>query len=157
MADFDACWNAFARRLGSGGMALEHELSARALQRRDSLLPALLGAVRARRARARVRRAAVVAACVVSAIATWQLAGPHAPGRRAPDTHTASAWRTLQDDPTILARREVPTRERAEWQLSDDALRRELRAAERPDGLVRVKDRVLVSAAAVDPWPGDSP
>jgi len=139
-------------------MALEHELSARALQRRDSLLPELLGAVRARRARAKVRRAAVVVvACVVCAIATWRLAAPHAPAGRAPDTHTAPLWTTLHDDPTILARREVPTRERPEWQLSDDGLRRELRAAERPDGLVRVKDRVLVSAAAVDPWPSDSP
>ena len=47
----------------------------------------------------------------------------------------------------------VPTVERSEWWIDDEGLRAFLRAAERPDGIVRVRGQVFVSADAVDPFP----
>jgi hypothetical protein len=41
--------------------------------------------------------------------------------------------------------------------VDDDELQGLLRDADRPAGLVRVGERVLVAAAAVDPWPGERP
>jgi hypothetical protein len=68
----------------------------------------------------------------------------------------ARGFEIVGDDPTVLARCEVAPPapgQAAAWAIGDDELQAELRALGRPAGLVRVRDRVLVSAAAVDPFP----
>jgi hypothetical protein len=126
-----------------------------------ALLPDLLGALRARRRRRYARRAAAVAVVAallaLAPLAWWRFAAPSAAPTVAPTSPTVAGWATVADDPTILARCEVRTVERTEWLLSDEGLRAELRAAARPDGVVRTASRVFVSAAALDPWPGESP
>ncbi len=46
---------------------------------------------------------------------------------------------------------------RRDWLLTDDELQAELQALQRPIGLLRVHDQVLVCATVVDPWPSESP
>lgn len=133
-------------------MAPEHELSPRARQRMAALLPDLLGAMRARRRRRRVRRAAVALVAAALPLFAWQFAT--APRRDPPGVVAAPSWRVVHDDPTVLARCAVGTHEREQWFVDDDGLQAALAAAERPAGLVRTRDRVLVSAVAIDPWPG---
>lgn len=134
-------------------MAPEHGLSPRARQRMAALLPDLLGAVRARRRRRHVRRAAVALMAAALPLFAWQFATATAPRRDPPEVAAAPSWRVVHDDPTVLTRCAVGTRERAEWFVDDDGLQAALRAAERPMGLVRTRGQVLVSAMAIDPWP----
>ncbi len=137
-------------------MAADRELSPRAIARRDALLPALLAEVRARARRRRVRRAAVAVLLVAVAVLAWPLASasPHVATPREPaPVASRPTVQIVGDDPTILARCSVPTRERAQWWIRDDELQRLLASDGRTAGLVRVDGRVLVSADAVDPFP----
>jgi hypothetical protein len=145
-------------------MEHELELSALATARRDAWLPALLAALRARRRRRQRRRAAVAGvALVVGAFAVWQASTPGAAAPSpalppSPSAPIAGGWQVVGDDATVLARCEVRDQARASWWLGDDELRAELRAAARPDGCVRIGDRVLVRPSAVDAFPvADAP
>lgn len=143
-------------------MEAERRLSAAAQARQAALLPGLLREVRARRRRRYVRRAALAALLVAGSAFAWA-ASAHTPSRDqvhgdAPrEVAAAPHWTTVHDDPAILARCEVASHERPEWLLTDEALGTALRAADRPDGLVRANGHVFVDPAAIDPWPGESP
>jgi len=130
-------------------MAADAVLSPAAQARMAAALPMLLGEVRARRRRRRAARAAVAVA-LVGLVVGLVVAGREPPVRSAP------GWTIVPTDPTVLARCRVPTTVRAAWWLSDDDLRSALRAAERPDGLVRTGNAVRVHEAAVDAWPGET-
>lgn len=132
-------------------------LSPTARARMAALLPELLGEVRARRRRRHARRAAVLVLAAACYLLAWPWRRGEPPRDERPEVASAPRWTVVHDDPTILSRCEVANRDRPEWRLTDDALRAELRAAQRPDGVVRAGDRVFVSASAVDPWPGESP
>lgn len=134
-------------------MVAEPELSPLARQRMAAQLPALLVVVRARRRRRLVRRAALALVALALPGLGWLLASAPTTPPPAPGVAAAPAWVVVHDDPTILARCEVQPAVRPDWLLTDDGLQAELRAADRPDGLVRTGGVVLVSAAAVDPWP----
>jgi hypothetical protein len=127
-------------------MEADRELSPVARTRRDAALPGLLAEVRARARRRRTRRAAVTAALVALVlvpIAAWWL---RADG--AVVVHTRPE--------VVLARCVVaspPSGAVGEWSIGDAELQAELRALDRPAGLVRVGDRVLVDPAAADPFP----
>lgn len=138
-------------------MAAEHELSAAAAQRMETLLPALLDTLRARVRRARRRRAAVAAALLVlpALLLTLWRRDPAVPSI-AP-VAAAPGWTEVRDDPGVRARCEVATVVRSAWFVGDDEVQELLRAASKPAGLVRSGDRVFVSAAALDPWPGGAP
>jgi hypothetical protein len=125
--------------------------AARTRQRAD--LPRLLSAVRWRRRRRRLAQGAAVTMAVAALWFAFGLgAGPAGPGRPS-ETVNAPRWTVVHDDPGVLARCTVPTVERSEWWIDDAGLRALLREAERPDGIVRVRGQVLVSADAVDPFP----
>jgi hypothetical protein len=136
-------------------MVHESQLSVVAQQRLAAGLPALLLELRARRRRRQRRRAGVAAMAVCLVVWSLGLLAPPSTAGRASRVPLASAssWQLLDDDSTVLARCVVGNRERREWLLDDAALRVELRAAGRPDGLVCVGNRVFVSSSAVDPWP----
>lgn len=138
-------------------MAMANEPESQVGQRMAALLPDLLLALRRRTRRARRRRLAV-AALVAAAPAcwlAWLLAGS---GAAVPATPVAApAWTFVRDDPGLLARCSVAPVVRPAWFVGDDELHVLLGDAARPAGLVRVGERVFVAAAAIDPWPGDSP
>jgi hypothetical protein len=103
-----------------------------------------------------------VAALFVAAVAAVALsrggAGPGPSNPRRGSTAAGSPFcAILHDDPGVVDRCTVVSTVRTAWLLDDDGLRELLRQAERPDGLVRVTDRVFVAAAAVDPFPVTSP
>jgi hypothetical protein len=128
---------------------LAHELSAAAAARRDAMLPGLLLAVRRRRHRRRLLQAS--AALLLVALGAWALV----PAPRPAPPAAVSAWTVVHDDPNVLARCAVANRTRPEWFVDDAGLAALLAASGRPAGLVRCGGRVCVSAAAVDPWPGE--
>jgi hypothetical protein len=139
-------------------MAAEHELSARAAQRRDALLPDLLDSLRGRVRRARRRRLtlAAVALVLLAVLLPWSPADVPAARPTAP-LATGPAWTECRDDPDVVGRCTVATVVRGAWFVGDDDLQALLHDADRPAGLVRTGARVLVAAAAVDPWPGETP
>lgn len=134
------------------------QLSAIARRRMSAMLPELLSAVRARRRRRHVRRAATVALLVGAPIALWwgSASAPPATPRNG-DVAAAPPAVIVDTDPAIVARCTVATVERSEWYVDDAGLQELLRADERDAGLVRIGERVLVSASAIDPWPSDGP
>jgi len=133
-------------------------LSAAAMRRRQEALPELLGAVRWRRRRRLAARGAAVLLLVLSAASPWWWrAADGAGGALAPAVADGPPWTVLGDDPSVLARCEVPTRVDPAWFVDDQQLQRLLLDGNRPDGLVRAGSRVIVAAAAIDPWPGDAP
>lgn len=138
-------------------MAAEHELSALAAQRRDALLPDLLDSLRGRMRRARRRRLAVATATLASLtlLLSWPSSRPASPS--SVPFAAAGSWTECRDDAGVAARCTVATVVRADWFVGDDDLQALLRRGDRPAGLVRAGDRVLVAAAAVDPWPGEAP
>ncbi len=144
-------------------MSLEHEmvLSAAALRRRREALPELLGAVRWRRRRRRAVRAGLCLVLTLVASSPWwsQATGWRQANGSGDEVAVANApsWTVFTDDASVLARCEVPTHVDPSWFVDDDELQRLLRDDHRPDGLVRTGPRVLVAAAAIDPWPGELP
>lgn len=131
----------------------EGRLSAAAQARLQADLPGLLAALRGRRRRRQTVRAAVATLLLVSGAAmVFRSGGAPTVVPVLPDG-TAPRCTIVRDDPQVLARLAVPTTVRAEWFVDDAGLQALLRAADRPDGLVRVDRQVLVSAEAVDPFP----
>ena len=58
----------------------------------------------------------------------------------------------VRDDPAAVVRHAVVTQPRAAWFVDDQGLQELLRTDGRADGLVRIDGRVLVRAAAIDPY-----
>jgi hypothetical protein len=137
------------------------DLTARASSRRDALLPRLLDELRARGRRRRRRRATVAAVAAVLPLLAWGLTAARDGTRGAPsvprvrDDARAVPFDVVETDPTVLARCTIVVPPDPRWALDDAGLQAELAALDRPAGLVRVGDRVLVSRDAVDPFPGD--
>lgn len=137
----------------------ERRLSEVARARLHADLPGLLGSMRQRRRRRRAARATVLALGLGGALLLWprradEVAPPVAPP---PPILVRPGWTMVADDPQVVARLRVATVVRPEWFVDDGQLQALLRAADRPDGLVRARGQVLVSAAAVDPFPTLSP
>jgi len=138
---------------------VERRLSEMAQARQQADLPGLLGALQRRRRRRRAARATVLALGLVGALLLWprprdEVATPVAPP---PPLMAQPSWTMVADDPQVVARLRVATVVRPEWFVDDGQLQALLRAGDRPDGLVRARGQVLVSAAAVDPFPRLSP
>lgn len=161
-------------------MAAELGLSVAAQHCRDARLPELLRAVRRRGERRRRRRAAVaffVGGLLLVLVGAWWPRGERASGDlppRSPDdaapvagpvagpvasskavvvagSNTAMAT-VVRDDPAVVARHAVATQVHDVWFVDDSGLQALLRADGRADGLVRMDGRVLVRAAAIDPY-----
>ena len=124
-----------------------------AARRMHGLLPELLALVRARRRRRHARRAAAMALVLAAPIAAYALrpGGPAAPHPAA--MPIAAPYTIVATDATVVVRCVVATVDRAEWYVDDAELQQLLRANDRDAGLLRIGDRVLVSKAAIDPWP----
>lgn len=132
-------------------------LSPEALARFRAGLPVLLQALRGRRRRRAAARGGLVAFGIAAIAAVVLARGTPWPKGGGSADPAAPFCVVVRDDPAIVSRCTVPNGERAEWFVDDDTLRALLQAADRPDGLVRVADRVFVAAAAVDPFPSTSP
>lgn len=141
-----------------------YPLGERARARRDAMLPGLLAAVRWRRRRHRAARAGAVV-LLFGLVALWRWPGGEPTGAPTAPAVTpsiaapiaASAWQRVPNVPDIVARCSVATTARAEWFVDDHELQRLLRDDDRPSGLVRTRGEVLVSAAAIDPFPTLAP
>ncbi len=136
-------------------VSIESALSAGARERRDALLPQLLGAVRSRRRRRRTAQSVAVTFAAAVAILWWWPLGGVVSDPRPPAPPMDVAWTVVHDDPTTLQRCRVETVVRAEWFVDDAGLRSLLAEAGRPSGTVRVGGLLAVSPAAIDPWPGE--
>jgi hypothetical protein len=132
-------------------------LSELARARMQADLPVLLAAVRWRRRRRRLVRTGVALLVLGVAFAVWVSRGDPTPAPVAPGPVAQPRWITVRDDLQIVSRLQVSTAVRAEWFLDDAGLQALLRTGDRPDGLVRVDQKVLVSGAAVDAFPALSP
>ncbi|MBL8755848.1 MAG: hypothetical protein JNK15_21305, partial [Planctomycetes bacterium] len=135
----------------SGGMVEVETMSAAAQERMHAGLPDLLAEVRARRRRRRALRAGVGLVFVGLVVRTFWPEGAAPPPAAAPDRSVAAVPtpEIVGDDPTVLARCLLPTHERPDWFVDDEGLRGLLRAADLPDGLVRIGKRVTFAAGVV--------
>ncbi|MBL8728721.1 MAG: hypothetical protein JNM25_09850 [Planctomycetes bacterium] len=135
------------------------QLSELARARMGAALPGLLGAMRRRRRRRQLARAGIAVSVLIALVALWSQGGVADAEPTFPPLPVVAPPLCVQvgDDPQVVARLSVATVVRAEWFLDDAGLQRLLRGCDRPDGLVRVDRQVLVSAAAVDPFPMLSP
>ncbi len=135
------------------------ELSELARGRMQAALPGLLGAMRRRRRRRQLARAGIAVLVCTGLVVLWQRGGDADPMPVAPPAPVVALPLCVQvgDDPQVVARLSVATVVRAEWYLDDAGLQDLLRGGDRPDGLVRALGQVLVSAAAVDPFPTLAP
>ena len=155
----DSIVNGSGNGSGSGfGERGDRDLSERARQCRDLRLPGLLAAVRARRRGRQLVRWSAAAAAVATALLLWQFgrrAGDEAPVvvRQSAEVVVAEAPAAagpglviVRDDPTVLARCEVDTVDRAAWYVDDDGLQQMLAQAGLESGLVRAGGRLLLAA-----------
>lgn len=161
-------------------MAAELGLSVAAQRCRDARLPELLRAVRRRGERRRRRRAAVaffVGGLLLVLVGAWWPSSERASGGRPPRSPDDAApvagpvtgpvassqavvvagsniamATVVRDDPAVVARHAVATKVQGTWFVDDAGLQALLRADGRADGLVRIDGRVLVRAAAIDPY-----
>ncbi len=154
-------------------MAAELGLSVAAQQCRDARLPELLRAVRRRGERRRRRRRAAVAFFVggllLVLVGAWWPSSERASGDPPPSSpddaapvassravvvagSTTALATVVRDDPAVVARHAVATQVHDAWFVDDTGLQALLRADGRADGLVRIDGRVLVRAAAIDPY-----
>ena len=135
----------------------ELDLSVTAAACMRERLPGLLAVVRARRRRRRAGLAAwLLLGVVVLASPWWRAPAPHVP--KAAPVAVVPAWTVVRDDPTVVARHTVTVAPRAEWYVVDDGELQALLAADhREAGLVRARGQLLVSRAAIDPFPGSEP
>ena len=131
-----------------GAMGAHPALTAAGLARRTAMGEMLQGAVVSRRRRRMAFRWAGAAAL------TLVLALLLSPGI-SPDNSGAElrhvAFETVRDDPGILARyAATPSAIPPETWIEDDELLDLLRSADRPTGLIRIDDRVILTVDVTD-------
>lgn len=144
-------------------MERNQQMSSLARQRMAGMLPGMLGAVRWRRRRRHIVRGSVLAVAAVLLVSYWQDRGavvtPIASVPVAPDAsasqQTASSMvcEVVRDVPGVVDRYRVVGNKHVAWYASDAQLQDFLRDADRPSGIVRVSGRVIVTEAALDPFP----
>lgn len=140
----------------------DRSLGAEARRRMDVALPHLLRALRWRRRRRHLRRAGVAVVLLASAVFAFRQPSTGAPSPSPPPpprepVAAAESWSLVGNDPAVVNRCAVATVVRREWFVDDAGLQQMLRDDARPAGLVRAQGQVLVSAAAVDPFPALQP
>ena len=142
-------------------MERNQEMSSLARQRMASMLPDMLGAVRWRRRRRHIVRGTVLAVAAVLLVGYWPNGGtapdviaPVAIGPLGPQQAGSSVvCEVVRDIPGVVDRYRATGAKHLEWFVSDDELQDFLRDANRPNGIVRVSGKVLVTEAALDPFP----
>lgn len=149
-------------------MESNQEMSSLARQRMAGMLPGMLGAVRWRRRRRHIVRGSVLAVVTVLLVSFWPrsfwkdngaaltpiASVPVAPGASASQQAASSmVCEVVRDIPGVVDRYRVAGNKHVEWYANDDQLQDFLRDADRPNGIVRVSGKVIVTEAALDPFP----
>jgi len=152
-------------------MERDQEMSSLAEQRKATMLPELLGAVRGRRRRRVATRGAVVAGMALLLISYWpsmwgsvaddMQAGGDAASQlaNAGDLGPSPAaepfvCEVVRNIPGVVQRYRAVIPQRQDWFIGDEQLQDILRADGRPDGIMRIAGKVVVASGAVDPFPG---
>ncbi|MFT7537635.1 MAG: hypothetical protein ACI85K_003596 [Hyphomicrobiaceae bacterium] len=149
-------------------MERNQQMSSLARQRMAGMLPGMLGAVRWRRRRRHIVRGSVLAIAAVLLVSYWPgsywqdrgaVVTPIASVPVAPDASTSQqaassmVCEVVRDVPGVVDRYRVTGNKHVAWYASDAQLQDFLRDADRPSGIVRVSGRVIVTKAALDPFP----
>lgn len=144
-------------------MERNQEMSSRARERMATMLPELLGAVRSRRRRRVAVRTGAVAALVALLITMWPADGgigsgigsglPGDPSHQQVAAARPFKCEVVHDVEGVLERFAGATPNHKKWFVGDDELQEFLRGADRPQGIVRISGKVVVSSDALDPFP----
>ena len=139
-------------------MERNQQMSSQARQRMAAMLPEMLGAVRWRRRRRYLARGTVLAAAAVLLLVYWPSGASFLPSAPVPIGPQAGAsaspvCQIVHDVPGVVDRYRATSSQHAEWYVGDEELQEFLRAADRPSGIVRIYGKVMVTEAALDPFP----
>lgn len=118
-----------------GSLNASPTMTAAGLARRDAMLEILQAVVVGRRRRRRAARWAAAALVIVAAVLVWPDAGANAPDEN-PGGLRHIAFEEVRNDPDVVARHGI----------DDDELLDLCREVGRPTGLIRIRDRVILTA-----------